>query len=205
MTQITVEEAESIDYRRSGLEVSFILLQTSRAHQTSYTHSATQPTMPSCINISLVIFISSLVVSLGYRLTDTDYQEKQLLKLKQILGDDHDRNSLQEDLNMQEIPEEGLENSEPFTVLDDKPSDSEIVEALLAQLDNPGQSEALYDQLVRSKVKKDSEHLSRHQPPNLPTYLLAISDRKTPSISHQRRKRSSQTTLSPYVRQSRSN
>ena len=125
--------------------------------------------MPSCINISLVIFISSLVVSLGYRLTDTDYQEKQLLKLKQILGDDHDRNSLQEDLNMQEIPEEGLENSEPFTVLDDKPSDSEIVEALLAQLDNPDQSEALYDQLVRSKVKKDLEHLYRHQPDNLPT------------------------------------
>jgi hypothetical protein len=201
---MTVEEAESIDYRRAGLEVSFILLQTSGAHQTSYTHSATQPTMPSCINISLVIFISSLVVSMGYILPDTDYQEKQLLQLKQIMEEDHDRNSLQEDLNMQDIPKEDAEYSEPYAVFEDKPTDSEIVSALLAQLDNPAQSKALYDQLVRSKVKKDSEHLSRHQPPNLPTYLLAISDRKTPSISHQRRKRSSQS-IPPYLRQSRSN
>ena len=67
---------------------------------------------------NLVILMTSLVVSQGYVILNTDHQEKQLHQLKQLLD--------MEDLNLQQIPKEYLK---PFT--------EEIVPAISAQLDNP--------------------------------------------------------------------
>ena len=127
---------------------------------------------------NLVIIMTSLVVSQGYVILNTDHQEKQLHQLKQLLD--------MEDLNLQQIPKEYLK---PFT--------EEIVPAISALLDNPTQSE---DLLARSrKVKKDSEQ------DTMPSYSLlepSISFRKTPYASPSRRKRFRKTVPPYFIRSS---
>ena len=128
---------------------------------------------------NLVIIMTSLVVSQGYFIPNTDFHQ-----LKQILEKDKNTISVMEDLNLPDIPEEYLE---PFPAVDEKTSDEDLVPAILAQSE---------DLLVRSrKVKKDSEHCT------MPTYSLlepSISFRKTPYASPLRRKQP-RKIVSPYV------
>ena len=162
--------------------------------------------LSSFTKVPLILLTFTIVDCMGYFLPDTDYQEKQLLLLSHLLEEAGPT-------ILEKNPEEYSVYDEPVDVLEVKPTDEEIVEALLKQLDNPAQSEALYEELVTSKVrpspseesletsleniisKRDSESL-RHQLDNLSTSRLAdpeISFRKTPYSS--RRKRS----IPPYV------
>ena len=158
--------------------------------------------MPSCTKISLILFASSLVECLGYILPDNDYQEKQLLMLNQLLeGADQP--------NAGPIPDY-LDYSEPIDVLELEPTDEEIVEALLKQLENPAQSEALYEELMRSKVRPQEDIIEAREnkdADNLKHQLHDLAELAHPDSAHHksinslpsRRKRS----IPPYIKQDR--
>ena len=158
----------------------------------------------------MILLTSSLVECLGYILPDTDYQEQQLLLLTQLLED-----AAAGHTNIEDILEDYSDYAGPADVLEVKPTDEEIVEALLDQLDNPAQSEALYEELVRSKGRLDENNLENspnniksmkdsesliNQLHTLATSRLAnpeSSFHKTPKTLSSRRKRS----IPPFVRQ----
>merc|ERR1711892_394474 len=167
--------------------------------RTPTTTTHTQKTMPSCIKIALVLFASSLVECFGYILPNNDYDENQLLLLNQLLEG-------AEQTNTRRVSEDYLDYSDPINVLELEPTDEEIVEALLKQIENPAQSEALYEELMKSKVGplEDSvEESAENDSNNLTHQLHSLAELAHPEIiKHQgirqlpsRRKRS----IPPYI------
>merc|ERR1711892_692038 len=164
--------------------------------RTPTTTTHTQKTMPSCIKIALVLFASSLVECFGYILPNNDYDENQLLLLNQLLeGSDQ--------TNTRRISVDYLD---PINVLELEPTDEEIVEALLKQLENPAQSEALYEELIKSKViphEDNAEESVEIDSNNLKHQLHTLAELAHPDIiKHRgirqlpsRRKRS----IPPYI------
>merc|ERR1711892_297936 len=157
----------------------------------------TQKTMPSCIKIAIVLFASSFAECFGYILPNNDYDENQLLLLNQLLEG-------AEQTNTRRVSEDYLDYSDPINVLELEPTDEKIVEALLKQLDNPAQSEALYEELMKSKVNEDSvEESVVNDSNNLKNQLHTLAELAHPEIiKHQgirqlpsRRKRS----IPPYI------
>merc|ERR1712179_360047 len=107
--------------------------------------------MSSCAKISLLILVAGMAEC--YVLPGTDYDQDQLLLLNELLdGTDQ--------VNSPPLSEDYGDYSEPLNTVELVPTDEEIVEALLKQIENPAQSEALYEELMKSQGRP-SEHKNK--------------------------------------------
>merc|ERR1719184_64982 len=171
-------------------EVSFI----EGRPPTTTTHY-TGKIMPSCAKISLLILVAGMAEC--YVLPGTDYDQDQLLLLNELLdGTDQ--------VNAPRLSEDYADYSEPLNTVELVPTDEEIVEALLKQIENPAQSEALYEELMKSQGRptehnnnNDNEDL-KHQLHNLAE--VAHPEIRKHSILKQRRKRSIPPFISQEIR-----
>merc|ERR1712121_239288 len=152
----------------------------------------TEKTMTICGKIPLLILVASMAEC--YALPAPDYYQDQLLLLNELLdGTDQ--------VNTHRVSEDYVQYSEPVNSVELEPTDEEIVEALLKQLENPAQSEALYEELMKSQERpteynnvKDNEDL-KHQLHHLAE--IAHPEIRKHSILKQRRKRS----IPPFISQ----
>merc|ERR1711915_833699 len=116
------------------------------------------------MGISALFFISScLTRCIGYVLP-REYEEQQLQLLNQLL---------------EGTPYEPEYTDDPIDVVEVQPTDEEVVEALIKQLENPAQSEAIYEELMKSRRQENidesakisinwkSSHIQRPQAENL--------------------------------------
>merc|ERR1711970_700644 len=158
---------------------------------TTTTHY-TGKTMISYTKISLLVLVASIADC--YVLPSTDYDQDTLLLLNELLdGTDQ--------VNSHRSSEDYVDYSEPLNTVELVPTDEEIVEALLKQIENPAQSEALYEELMKSQarpsehdINNDNEDL-KHQLHNLAE--VAHPEIRKHSILKQRRKRS----IPPFISQ----
>ena len=110
-----------------------------------------------------------------------EYEEQQLLLLNQLL---------------EGTPYEPEYTDDPIDVVEVQPTDEEVVEALLKQLENPAQSEAIYEELMKSRRQEKIDEASakiEHQLEELAHPETA--SRKSLKILPSRRKRS----IPPFV------
>ena len=169
-------------------EVSFI-----EGRPPTTTIHYTENTMTICGKIPLLILVASMAEC--YVLPTPDYDEDQLLLLNELLdGTDQ--------VNTHRMSEDYAQYSEPLNSVDLEPTDEEIVEALLKQLENPAQSEALYEELMKSQARPaeyNNDEDLKHQLHHLAE--IAHPEIRKHSSLKQRRKRS----IPPFISQEISN
>merc|ERR1711970_132363 len=152
---------------------------------TTTTHY-TGKTMISYTKISLLVLVASIADC--YVLPSTDYDQDTLLLLNELLdGTDQ--------VNSHRSSEDYVDYSEPLNTVELVPTDEEIVEALLKQIGNPAQSEALYEELMKSQARPSEHDINNDDNEDLKHQLHNLAEVVHPeirkhSILKQRRKRS---------------
>merc|ERR1712212_1336908 len=162
---------------------------------TTTTHY-TGKTMISSTKISLLILVASMAEC--YVVSSTDYDQDTLLLLNELLdGTDQ--------VNSHRLSEDYGEYSEPLNTVELVPTDEEIVEALLKQLENPAQSEALYEELMKSQSRDPEanvEDLVVKDSDDLKNQLHNLAEIAHPEISkHESMRLRKKRSIPPFISQ----
>merc|ERR1711915_572540 len=134
------------------------------------------------MGISALFFISSCLTRCIAYVLPREYEEQQLRLLNQLL---------------EGTPYEPEYTDDPIDVVEVQPTDEEVVEALLKQLENPAQSEAIYEELMKSRQQEKIDESAKieHQLEELAHPETA--SRKSLKILPLRKKRS----IPPFVQE----